>query len=77
MPPQNFASTANYFAERARRAPPGPVRDRFQQAMQLYREKAKRFGHGNKELRSVAASAEGIPSRRQRLVELFRTHAER
>jgi hypothetical protein len=77
MPPQNFASTANYFAERARRAPAGPIRDRLQRATQLYREKAKKFGHCNKEIQSVAASTDGIPSRRQRLVELFRVHAER
>lgn len=77
MPHQNFASTASYFAERARRAPAGPIRDRFQRATQLYREKAKKWGHSNKEAHSAGQPADGIPSRRQRLVELFRAHTDR
>lgn len=81
MGQQNFAATANYFAARARRAPPGGRRQRYQETAQLYREKAEQLGQaGNEAARETAKAPrakEGTLSRRLRLMELFRAHAER
>ena len=75
MTPQNFAATANYFTKRARRAAAGPTRQRFENAAQLYRNKAEELGH-RRESPETGASSGDIPSRRLRLMELFRTYAD-
>ena len=77
MTQQNFAATADYFAERALRAPAGPARKRFEDTAQLYKEKAEQCGHRRDEPPKTGASSGGIPSRRLRLMELFRAHADR
>lgn len=74
---QNFAATASYFESRAAKCSSGLRRRELEKAASLYRGKAAAMGHARaasaiKSTRDPLPSA--IPSRRQKLIDLFRNY---
>jgi hypothetical protein len=77
MSKQNFAATAKYFEQRAHKAPAGARRDELQRVARHYAAKAAECGHRpcvEPQGVEMASSPDAVPTRRQRLAELFRSY---
>jgi hypothetical protein len=72
---RDFAATARYFEERRRKASNSYQRDRLARAAELYRSKAEAAGQPMTATPPREHCGDlDIPSRRRRLIDLFRSH---